>query len=40
MTRGFNPSHVSNNATVASFQYSYSHIFTAQVAKSAVTFLA
>nr|DAI10314.1 MAG TPA: hypothetical protein [Caudoviricetes sp.] len=27
MTRGFNPSRVSNNATVASFQYSYSHIF-------------
>nr|DAO37020.1 MAG TPA: hypothetical protein [Caudoviricetes sp.] len=26
MTRGFNPSRVSNNATVASFQYSYSHI--------------
>nr|DAN60780.1 MAG TPA: hypothetical protein [Caudoviricetes sp.] len=27
MTRGFNPSRVSNNATVAPFQYSYSHIF-------------
>nr|DAO15934.1 MAG TPA: hypothetical protein [Caudoviricetes sp.] len=31
MTRGFNPSRVSNNATVASFQYSYSHITTVQL---------
>nr|DAF05732.1 MAG TPA: hypothetical protein [Caudoviricetes sp.] len=27
MTRGYHPSRVSNNATVASFQYSYSHTF-------------
>nr|DAT46598.1 MAG TPA: hypothetical protein [Caudoviricetes sp.] len=28
MTRGCHPSRVSNNATVAPFQYSYSHIRT------------